>query len=178
MHAWKLPSLFRVLPVALGLVLYGCSARPMVPLEAAIESSSAQQPLTPPPYEKTAPFVTTSVVIDGSRGGIVKLGKWMVRVPRGAYSGTGTITIVVDSLTASTCDLTISPATLNAFKVPVVLMFKLKTRTEIPFKQLYRWDPAVQGWRPIPTAPDYQQVGVQSPLLHFSRYGCESKAGW
>ena len=65
-------------------------------------------------------------VVDGLLGGSVSNGNWQVVIPPGAYKGSGTVSLSVPNAQPALCDISISPASLNGFDVPVQLSYKVQ----------------------------------------------------
>ena len=133
-----------------------------------------------PPSVSLAPSapassLSGSKVIDGLRGGSLTVGDWKVDVPKGAYAGKGTITINVPNTAVKECDLAISPASLNAFKVPVNLWCKFPNNSDAQTSSMFWWDPATQVWQLIPSTSVL--ASRYSALTHFSTYR-GGRAGW
>lgn len=126
------------------------------------------------------PGKTKVVTIDGAKGGSICLGRFTLDVPAGAWYGTGTVTVTIPDESKVMCDLSITPASLNGFNMPLTLRMKTTgCDTTDPLLPGY-WDPAFGKWTHIPGG--YQEAGskdVIAPLYHFSRYGAlGGKAGW
>src|SRR5262245_39970970 len=66
-------------------------------------------------------LVQRTLWLVGSLGGSLTNGRWRVEIPANAVDGNGTVTLGVASSTAPSCQLEISPATLNHFSKPVTL---------------------------------------------------------
>ena len=118
-----------------------------------------------------------SVTINGLLGGIVRNGDWTVTVPPGAYSGTGIVTIAIPDPSVRSCDLSISPASLNSFSTPVQLTCKLQTLDQVQTYVIQWWDPSAKQWVTLPTSRDTTKLTCSASLPHFSTYRC-GKAGW
>jgi hypothetical protein len=118
-----------------------------------------------------------SSTVDGLLGGIVRNGDWTVTVPPGAYSGSGVVTIKVPNPDVRACDLSISPADLNAFSTPVTLTCKVQTLDQARTYVIQWWDPSAKRWVDLPTVRDTSKLTCSALLPHFSTYRC-GKAGW
>ena len=164
--------------MALGL-LSGCSSAPVGPASVTSDNPQfAHSTSVPEPAALTGSVLTqTSALINGTVGGVVKLGDWSVNIPAGAFAGSATVTINVPDPAVAKCDLNISPASANAFKVPVLLSCRLRTTTEVLADDMMWWDPAASKWRVIASAPSVATMSRVAPLWHFSKYAC-GKAGW
>lgn len=142
--------------------------------ELALETLKAAEGLLPLPDGG----LVASAEIDGAKGGTLHAGRFTVTVPRGAYTGTATITCRLPDSTLMLCDLEISPSTTDRFAVPVVL--SLDTG-DLPVDNgtlsIFWYDPSVAAWRAMPTTVDSGAKWVSTALGHFSRY-CGGKAGW
>jgi len=101
-----------------------------------------------------------------------------VRVPRGAFSGTGTVTVTVDASDPATVGLDVQPASLNQFCVPVQLRYGVKTTSQALSLQIEWWNPSRRSWQAINSQADLSDVARVSSLSHFSLYRCRPKAGW
>lgn len=116
-----------------------------------------------------------SKLIDGAVGGEVSLGNWRVVIPAGAYVGVGTISVGIPDPTIRRCDLSISPASLNKFLVPVQLWCKFDSSLQAQTSYIYWWNPFKCVWTVVPsTAVLSSRV---APLSHFSTYQ-GGRAGW
>jgi hypothetical protein len=118
--------------------------------------------------------------IDGALGGSVRLGRFTLTVPPGAYYGKATITIAVPNRSKVACSLSISPASANGFSLPIVLTMKTKgCNTTEPLAAGY-FDPALGRWTRVAGAyQDADSKDVIAPLYHFSVYGAlPGRAGW
>lgn len=118
--------------------------------------------------------------IVGSLGGSLTNGRWRVDVPPNAVSGTATISIGVASLTSPSCQLGITPDSLNHFAVPVKLTVDCSS---VPLDQLqnyviYWYDPSTGIWTPVANSTvDLQAKTVSAPLQHFSQYSVGPTGG-
>jgi len=119
--------------------------------------------------------LTTSAKIDGSVGGKVACGRFVVTVPPGAFDGTGTVSMAMDDSLVAVVDLSITPRGLNGFAVPVELSYDprglaLKSPVTIFWLDSKTW--VDLGARPQPG------TGLpMADLQHFSKYSA-GKAGW
>jgi hypothetical protein len=176
------------------LSLNGCLANPLAVDPRALGIGSPTTPDVTPALETSSAPLTTkpgttlpggdpnerkaSALIDGSRGGTVRAGEWTVRIPRGAFSGTGTVTVTVDANDPATVGLEVQPAALNQFRVPVQLRYKTKTHSQALKLQIEWWNPSRRSWQAISSQADYSDAARVSSLTHFSFYRCRPKAGW
>ena len=175
-------GMLRAVSTAVALaVLAGCSSAPIGSPSVTTSNPVFAQSTAPPQAtalgETTSLLTQTSAVVDGAVGGIVNLGDWTVNVPAGAYPGSATITIKVPDPTVAKCDLGISPASANAFKVQVLLSCRLRTTAEVLADDMMWWDPSVSKWRVISSSPSPATMSRVAPLWHFSSYSC-GRAGW
>ena len=128
-----------------------------------------------------AKLVFKVLTIVGDVGGSLSNGRWQVDVPAGAYSGSATVKIGVSSNTSSSCQLEISPAEKNGFRVPVQLTVDC---SNVPSDQLKDYvilwlNPATGTWVPVDgSTVDLTHKTVSAPLKHFSTYAVGGKAGW
>lgn len=119
--------------------------------------------------------LSASADIDGSVGGQLQCGRFILTVPPGAFDGVGTITMQMDDSTRAVVDLWIDPGELNGFQVPVELSFDHRG---LPIKgklELYWLDST--DWVDLNTAPEKGSGLPTAQLQHFSRYAA-GKAGW
>src|SRR5262245_61680434 len=114
-----------------GLV-FGCGNVPTAPEENPTEVSgrtNGQHKAAPAALiadlVQTVDDATTAVVeevnVVGEVGAQLSNGRWSVSVPSGAVSGEANVSISVENLLSSTCDLEILPASKNQFAKPVML---------------------------------------------------------
>jgi len=137
--------------------------------------------------------VSRSAVVDGSVGGKMRCGRFVLLLPAGAFDGTGTVTMSMPDSTIMILDLEISPADLNGFKKPIDLAITTSDLTVSPDSlQLYYYNPESKEWlslscdtaveddpRLVEDAEPLQTParGLLTPLFHFSKYSA-GKAGW
>ncbi|HXL15456.1 MAG TPA: hypothetical protein VN972_05160 [Methylomirabilota bacterium] len=188
--------------VSAGLLLAGCERSPLGPGDSA-QSVSMAPPVVAFTPDGTVDYVwapidtvevepesigtaslpprslSASVRIDGSRGGMVRAGRFSVKIPAGAVSGTATVTLTMPDSTVMVCDLSIAPSSANAFNVPVQLTADLSS-TDLPDASsltMYWYDPIRVTW--VNCASKSRTMGTQITmnLEHFSRYAA-GKAGW
>ena len=124
---------------------------------------------------------TSSQIVSGSVnglvGGVLKNGDWTVKIPAGAFSGIGVVTITVPDPGVRSCQLSIVPSLLNSFRVPVTLSCRLQSTTEVQGYQMEWWDPSTKTWKTVPSTTSAATMSCDAPLPHFSTYRC-GKAGW
>ena len=123
--------------------------------------------------------VTASAEIDGEKGGELHCGRYSLKVPCGAYAGVGVITMTMRDSTVMVCNLTISPVTLNRFKVPVELTADLSSNnmTDASGCTNYWFDPTRLVWVSLVSQSRWSGYLITTDLAHFSTYG-SGKAGW
>lgn len=138
--------------------------------------------------------------VDGSKGGWLQCGRFLLTVPPGAFDSVATITMSMRDSTAMVVDLGIAPASRNKFNLPVVLACNT-TGLAVPADSvsLYWYNPAAVTWVGMTSTktlvpatdcvqqlaasgescPDLSSVtdGVTTQLQHFSTYSA-GKAGW
>jgi hypothetical protein len=167
------------LPTAPPIQVLGNTAAP----QRVVESSSLISDVTS--LVGTVEHLLIKVLrIVGSLGGSLTNGRWRVDVPPNAVSGTATISIGVTSLTSPSCQLGITPDSLNHFAVPVRLTVDCRS---VPLDQLqsyaiFWYDPASGTWTPVANSTvDLQARTVSAPLEHFSVYAVGpvgSRSSW
>jgi hypothetical protein len=202
---WK-ASGFAVL-AGIGLLLSGCGTSPLGPggssqtgtsrgappivsfaadgtvdyVDAPCDSAGgAPADSTPPTPDPLHPnLVSASARIDGSVGGFVRAGRFMVWVPAGAFTGPATVTVTMPDSALMLCDLSISPASANHFRVPVQLVADLSsaTLTDASTFTMYWYDPTLISWLSLRGKSRTSGALVLTDLNHFSKYA-SGKAGW
>lgn len=161
------------------LALSGCSTSPS---RVGAPTTTVSNPVfeaAPQPvggYTTATDSLSASAVIDGLAGGSLSYGSFRIDVPPGAYVGKATITVAQSDPTVLKCDISIAPATLNHFLVPVTLSAKLPNSTALTDQMMW-FDPTASLWQLIPTISDANALELHSQLWHFSTYGC-GRAGW
>ena len=123
--------------------------------------------------------------IDGSVGGKLRLGRFEVTVPAGAYKGRATITLKVNDPSAKECHVDISPANANKFAIPVTLTANVADAPKEKQEglEILYFDQKHQVWTAVPGSQFDPATGVvTAPLYHFSIYGVgsvlEGRSGW
>lgn len=126
---------------------------------------------------------TSSKTINGLLGGTITAGKFTVIVPPAAFIGTATITVNQPDVTKLQVNLGISPASMNHFLLPVLLVADGSGMNpqllSVAFISWY--NPATGQWVPVAgSSVSLLNLTVTAPLFHFSTYrvDTQSKAGW
>jgi hypothetical protein len=191
--------------VGVGLLLSGCGQSPLGPTDSSQSAGGGGGAQAPPvvtiapdgtvayvdaPYDTTlatpgaveppAPAtVSASAWINGSVGGVVRAGRFGVKIPAGAFAGTAQVTVTMPDSTMMLCDLSISPASANLFKVPVKLVADLASTnlTDASTYTMYWYDPNRVLWKSLVAKSRTSGTLVVTDLDHFSRYA-SGKAGW
>jgi len=172
----------------MAVVLSGCGG---LPLNApSLDSLGAPAPTSgwsgTPEFISTVPALgaklpttglSSSAGISGSTGGTVTCGRFRVKIPAGAFSGKGTVTMTVADTAVAVVSLSISPGSLNNFKIPVALSYN-PTGLNLSYPVVIYWyDSTRKVWVSLATGVDVA-TGLPTVLLtHFSNYGA-GKAGW
>lgn len=175
--------------LALGLALAGCGETPITapgpdagaaPQLIAL-SDGATAFVAPPDMTAlasgtmTQAGVTSSATINGAVGGRLTCGRFAVTVLPGTFSGTGTVTMTMPDPTVSVVDLSISPSTLNSFKVAVALSYDPSGLALTAPVTIYWFDG--KKWVDLVAKADSKTGLPTVSLKHFSPYGA-GKAGW
>lgn len=191
-----------VLAVLVGavLVLAGCSKSPLSPEGGSVGIG------TPPPLATFAPDGTVSYVwapvaqkagdplptdtvtvrvasqsceMNGELGGAVHAGRFTVKVPPGAFTGPATVTISMPDSSLMICELSITPASANAFRVPVELTADLSSPDLADAHEftMYWYDSNGRHWDNLFAKSRVNGTSITTALEHFSKYGA-GKAGW
>jgi hypothetical protein len=141
----------------------------------------------------------TSAEIDGSVGGKIRCGRFLLRVPAGAFEGKGIVGMSMEDSTVMIVDLHIEPADRNDFLRPVDLVVCTTGLDVSPDTlEIYWYSTDAKNWQHLTCdkyledEPDLMEPGtdygsgssdsttmrgVRTPLTHFSRYSA-GKAGW
>ena len=126
--------------------------------------------------------IAGSKLVSGARADSLIVGRFKLRIPAGAISGSATVSITVPDPTVLQCDLSINPGTANHFTSPVTLSSDFTGAVVAdPTTLVEVWfDEAAQVWRVVPgSSVDVANSRVVAPLSHFSSYGvAQGKAGW
>ena len=204
MKGWRTAPALTLL-AANGLLLSGCSQSPLSPENPAQNAGTGLNSVTPPivsfgadgtvdyvsaPVETTdSPSVNlagslpaslkSTVNMDGSRGGMVRVGRFTVKLPAGAFSGTATVTLSMPDSNVMICDLSITPSSANKFRYPAQLTadFSSSGITDVSTLTTYWYDPARITWVNLSAKSRISGSTVTTALEHFSKYG-SGKAGW
>jgi hypothetical protein len=206
-HRWKASGL--AVLAGIGLLLSGCSTSPLAPggssqtgtsgsrgappvvsfapdgsadyVDAPCDSTgSAPADSTPGVLDLLHPNrVSASARIDGSVGGFLRAGRFLVRVPPGAFTGAATVTVTMPDSALMLCDLSISPLSANHFKVPVELVADLSATNlaDASTCTMYWYDPTRFVWMNLVGKTRTSGSLVLTNLDHFSKYA-SGKAGW
>ena len=204
MKGWlKAPAL--TLLAAIGLGLSGCSQSPLSPGNPAqgggTSFNSAMPPIVSFGADGTVDYVVAPVGtadnpsvnlagalptslrstanLDGSRGGMVRVGRFSVKIPPGAFIGPATVTMSMPDSNVMICDLAITPQAANKFKYPVQLTadFSSSGITDVSTLTTYWYDPTRITWVNLSAKSRISGSAVTTALEHFSTYG-SGKAGW
>jgi len=203
MKGWlKAPAL--TLLAAIGLALSGCSQSPLSPENPAQGGGTGLNSVTPPivsfaadgtvdyvvaPVDTTdnpvnlAGALPTSLKstanVDGGRGGMVRVGRFSVKIPAGAFSGAATVTMSMPDSNVMICDLSITPSSANKFRYPAQLTadFSSSAMTDVSTLTTYWYDPTRITWVNLSARSRISGSTVTTALEHFSKYG-SGKAGW
>jgi len=206
---------------ALAATLEGCGENPVLPRpEEAVVSGPpllVVQPDGSSGYEQagaltvdtnpepTSRALKVSQEVNGTKGGWMRCGRFLLAISAGAFDTVGTITMTMPDTTLMFVDLTITPSRLNGFHAPVYLVANT-TGTDVPCDSLsiYWNDPKSASWTDVTTEKNVTSAmdcmtqldsgqsgnsgpgsydtnstsyGITSVLPHFSRYAA-GKAGW
>jgi hypothetical protein len=164
------------------LIMAGCSSSPVSPKQP----SGQAQDLSSDPAASNTGIISTTLsttsqivtgTVNGLVGGVLKNGDWTVKIPAGAFSGIGVVTITVPDPGVRSCDLSIAPSVLNSFRVPVTLSCRLQSTSEVATYEIQWWDPSAKTWNSVPSTTSATTMSCDATLPHFSTYRC-GKAGW
>jgi len=121
--------------------------------------------------------LTSSADIDGAVGGTLRCGRFVVKVPPGAFAGKGTVTMKVPDSQIAFVDLSISGVP-NQFKTGVALSYDPTGLNLTDPLTIYWYDTTAQDWVDLHARTNLLPTGYPTVLLnHFSPYG-GGKAGW
>ena len=111
-----------------------------------------------------------------ARGGTFTYGRYTLTFPAWAVSGDAWITITEPNPTLVGCDLSIYPAFLNHFNVPVTLTMDCTNTNVTPqnISTLEIFWHAQGGWLAVGDDDNPARLTISAPLQHFSSY----RAGW
>uniref|UniRef100_A0A832MLV6 ZU5 domain-containing protein n=1 Tax=Eiseniibacteriota bacterium TaxID=2212470 RepID=A0A832MLV6_UNCEI len=145
------------------------------PTLAGVVTVAPSGPIAPDTLEAAAP-------LDGALGGEVKLGRFTVAVPAGAFDGLGVVSIAVPDPARLHCRLEITPESSNAFIVPVRLRIRLDGVAHPERMGILWWNPTMREWERIESRVDRETLTVEAELEHFSEYSVQevdrAKGGW
>lgn len=201
---------------AIALLVVGCGTSPTAPSPA--KPSAPSLPVLVVSATGSAGFVQADSVVamaevsdssralqvskevDGSKGGWLQCGRFLLTIPAGAFDSVATVTMSMGDSSAMVVDLGIAPASRNKFSQPVVLACNT-TGLPVPADSvaIYWYNPGAGTWVGMvsdttltattncvqqlsasgESCPDLSSVtsGVTTSLAHFSRYSA-GKAGW
>jgi hypothetical protein len=169
--------------IAMLLIMAGCSSSPVSPEQPSgqvqgfpVDPAVSSSGVISTTLSATSQIVTGTV--NGLVGGVLKNGDWTVKIPAGAFSGIGVVTITVPDPSVRSCDLSIVPSMLNSFRVPVTLSCRLQSTTEVATYEIQWWDPGAKTWKSVPSTTSATTMSCDATLPHFSTYRCGGKAGW
>ncbi len=165
------------------LGLAGCSDLPMKPAEIGSASSAATVAGGASAAARDAVSLTTTRRIVGLIGGTVRAGDFTVVFPPGAISGTASVTVSQPDAARPVVELSITPASANRFRLPVLLVANAKSmdRSLLAAAYISYFNPATGRWERVANSSvSIENLTVSAPLWHFSKYRVESggKAGW
>jgi hypothetical protein len=176
--------------LALLLIAAGCSNLPTKPLGTNESESSAiatevasSEVLGLNLHSDDSNQATTKRVIVGLLGGIVSAGDFTLVIPPAAITGTVTVTVSQPDLDHPIVNLSISPASANRFRLPVLMIANAKRMDHslIGIAEINYYNPATGQWERVPgSSVSILNLTVTAPLMHFSTYrvGAGGKAGW
>jgi len=129
-----------------------------------------------------APTVA-SAVIHGKRGGQVGVGAFKVIVPPGAWNGNANVTVKQPNLSQPVVELSITPASKNAFKVPVTLVVNISRvdPARVGILGVSGLDMATGRWTAeLGATVDLKTKTMSVRLWHFSHYRVDvgGQPGW
>jgi len=198
---WKSSTLSVLVGAVLAIA--GCSTSPLAPNGTTGAGGSSE----PPPLASIAPdgtmdfiaapvesmpgdtlrivgatadmALTGSAKIDGEKGGRLRVGRYLIDVPAGAWSGPAMVTLTMPDSTVMFCDLAIQPLAANHFKVPVRLTADLSApgMTDASDCTNYWYDTSRTTWVSLASKSRCSGTQITTELEHFSQYG-SGKAGW
>lgn len=176
-----------VLGLAVLLAAAGCSNLPTSPMasnpSAPVTTGGSQQLLGLGDgligSNSTTEATKTMTVL----GGTLSAGDFTLVVPPLALRQTATITVRQPDPSKPVVELSISPATANGFRIPVLLAGNASKmdRSLVSVACISYWNPTTSAWEPVSgSTVSVATLTVSAPLSHFSTYRVESggKAGW
>jgi hypothetical protein len=174
-----------VLGLAVLLAAAGCSNLPTSPV--------APSPSTPAGSGGSSEILgldgllgstssTTTTKTVGLLGGTISAGDFTLVVPPLALSRTSTITVTQPDPASPVVELSISPASANGFRIPVILAANASKmeRSLLSVACISYYNPTTGKWEPMSSMVSVASLTVSAPLSHFSTYRVSSggKAGW
>jgi hypothetical protein len=164
------------------LALSGCGQLPTAPAVPSIPESSQPSYASAPAPEIEAGARSSRTIV-GLLSGTLSAGDFTVIIPPAAFSGKATVTVHQPDLSIPVVDLSITPASANRFRLPVLLIGKA-SRVQRPLLSLAYisyYNEATARWERVPgSTVNILNLTVQAPLWHFSKYRIElqGRAGW
>jgi hypothetical protein len=184
--------------VGVGLALAGCTQSPVAPESTPTGDGnrSGAPPLVSIQADGTMDYVTVpestlpdptprstalvaSTLVEGGRGGTLRVGRFSLAIPAGAFEGSAVVTMTMPDSTLMVCDLEITPLTQNHFKVPAELTADLSAPGKLDASDCtnYWYDPLSMRWVNLESKSRCSGTLITTNLEHFSTYG-SGKAGW
>ncbi len=175
-----------IIAILLASLALGCGRAPTEPGSGAVPTTALSTNIESGSLSLVGgllQLIVRTLNLIGSLGGTLTNGRWRVDVPPDAIEGTAVITLAVPSLSSSTCQLEISPASKNSFSVPATLTADCRgvPESELRSYVIFWFDPNTKVWVPVSgSRVDLTTKTVSAPLLHFSTYsvGSYGKSGW
>ena len=188
------PRLFRLaagfaLTLAVLLAAPGCSNMPTKPESSSQSEASLAAPGVQQAQAISLPLldgggdVTSRSAPMGLLGGTVSVGDFTLIVPPAALTRPAVVTVRQADLAHPIVELSISPASANGFRLPVLLVANARKMDPslLSVAQISWWNPATQKWEAVSgSSVSVLNVTVSAPLMHFSTYRVSGngKAGW
>ncbi|MEO5617005.1 MAG: hypothetical protein ABIS67_04485 [Candidatus Eisenbacteria bacterium] len=196
-------SRFRAAGIVATLVaLTGCGMSPSSPVvgpDGGASSQSAEaatsgiapmadlgvivvNPMLAPPELSGPSTVEMSSLVNSKSGHVIELANVTLRIPKNAFPGAATVTVMIPDPAKPECHLSITPGNKNPFKLPVVLEFTAADAQDVRTMMIYWFDESQGLWVPIPTTVDAAGKRLSAEISHFSIYKASSeaiqKSGW
>ena len=122
---------------------------------------------------------SSSVLMDGGLGGVLRQGPWTLLVPPGAFRGKTQVTMYLRQGRTPTVSIEMADPSLNSFMRPVILHFRAASPSAAAGQAIYLWNESELRWDPVSgSVANTVTGGVLAPLQHFSTYTVGGKAGW